>query len=328
MPRHQLLKCALLAAWVCLFGVIADAVRAQAQYPSELVKIVVPYPPGAGIDFLGRLLADRLSKRWNQNVIVENRGGAAGLTGSEQVANSAPNGHTLLIMPLDVAINPATFSRPASDPIKNLTPIAALSASTQVVAASTQSGIMSVADLVRRAKAEPGKISFGSCGNGSPGQVIGEQIKKQAGVDMTHVSYRGCAPAVNDAIGGHVNVVIGGAGTVAAPVLNNTLKGLAVASDERDPQMPDLPTLTEAGLNDVVLVNWFSLFGPPNMPAALVDRIHADLQEIYKDENYKNELVKRTMKVFFRDPVSFKSMMTKDVDNFGRILQALEKPSQ
>jgi tripartite-type tricarboxylate transporter receptor subunit TctC len=312
---------------LCLLAANA-AVQAQGVYPSELVKIVVPYPPGGGIDFLGRSIADQLAKRWNQKVIVENRPGASGVTGAELVAASPPDGYSLLVMPLDTAIHPMVFSRPASDPLKNLTPIAALAASTQVIAANPQSGIASVEDLIKRAKAEPGKLSFASCGNGSPGELIGEQLKRKAGVDLTHVPYKGCAPAVADAMGGHVSLVIAGAGTLGQQVAGGQLKGLAVASDERDPVFAALPTLTEAGLKGIVLVNWFALFGPPGMPAPVVEKIYAGLQDSNKDEEYRKGIQARSLKLFLKDPASFKAMMAKDVDEFGRLLQELNKEAK
>jgi len=306
----------------------SGAASAQGAYPSELVKIIVPYPPGAGIDFLGRLVADKLAAHWNQKVIVENRPGAAGILGTELVARSAPDGYTLVIMPLDVAINPATLARDKSDPIRNLTPIAALSASSQVIAASPKSGVRSIAELIAQAKAEPGKLTFGSCGLGSPGHVIGEWLKQKFQVDMTHVPYKGCAPAVNDALGGHVSIVIGGAGTVASAVDGGLLRGLGVASETRDPQLPELPTLAEAGLPGVTLVNWFSLFGPPNLPPAITGKLYSALQDIYKDDDFKRDIEKRTMKVYFVDPLSFEKTMKRDITEIGQLLQTLDNKSE
>ena len=318
----------LMTVATAFFAVVtASVTHAQTNYPAEIVKIVVPYPPGAGIDFLGRTVAERLSTKWNQKVIVENRAVAAGLAGSETVARSAPDGYTLLVMPLDVAINPNTISRDSNDPVRNLRPIASLSASTQIIAASKQSGIKSISDLIKRAKAEPGKITFASCGAGSPGQIIGELIKEKAKIDILHVAYKGCAPAVNDALGGHVALVIGGAGTVAAPVNGGLLTGIAVASDERDPELPNLPTLVQEGLDGIVLVNWFSLFGPPKLPNEIVTKISADLREIYKDKEFTDGILKRTMRVNFHDRATFEPTMKRDVEHFGRLLQKLNSKS-
>ena len=305
-------------------GLAACAFNAAAQsFPAKPMKIIIPYPPGGGIDFIGRVAGEKLSARWSQPVVVENRTGASGAIGSEAAAKSEADGYTLLVMPIDLMLNPSLIQNPRFDPLKDLAPIAVLAASTQIIAAHGGSGIKTLADLVARAKAEPGKISFSSCGNGSPGQLIGETLKARANVDMTHVPYKGCAPAVTDAVGGQVQLTIGGTGTVAQYIRSGRLNALAVASPQRDPQYGEIPTAMESGFPEVSMTNWFGLFAPAGTKPEVIEKISADLAAIYADPAFRKSIADRTLNPMFTPTAPFAKLIASDVERFRALMKQL-----
>ncbi|VCU71904.1 Tripartite tricarboxylate transporter family receptor [Pigmentiphaga humi] len=314
------------AALMCA-AALAASLPAQAQsYPAKPVRLVVPYPPGAGVDQVGRLIAEGLGERWNQQVIVDNRAGASGLIGAEYVARSPADGYSVLIMPLDIAINPAVLDGNRYDPAQNLTPVASLANSTQIVATAAGSGLSSFGEAAKRAQAEPGKLAFGSCGNGSPGQIVGLQLKTEASTEMLHVPYKGCANAVVDAAGGQIPLVIGGAGGITPQLRSGRLKALAVVSETRDPLFPDVPTLKELGY-PVSFHHWFGLFVPNGTGSDVVSKIYADLERVYADPGFAKKLANLNLNPELQPGAEFKKRMTAEVDKYKTLLrQAGVKP--
>jgi tripartite-type tricarboxylate transporter receptor subunit TctC len=314
----------MILGWLAtLLACVAFTAPSQAQaqgYPGRPVKLVVPYPPGAGVDSIGRLVAERLAERWGQPVVVENRAGASGLVGAEFVARSPADGHTLLVMPLDIAINPALLDASRYDPVKNLVAIASLVNSTQILATSADSGFKTFADVARRSRAEPGKVSFGSCGNGSPGQIVGLLLKTEAATDLLHVPYKGCAGAVMDAVGGQVPLVIGGAGGITPQLKSGRLRALAVASANRDPLLPDVPTLKELGY-PVSFLQWFALFAPAGTSKDIIARIHAELGRMYADPVFSRKLADQNLSPELKSNADFQALMTSDVDKYKKLLR-------
>jgi tripartite-type tricarboxylate transporter receptor subunit TctC len=307
---------------VALAALIPMGANAQ-SYPSKLVRIVVPYPPGGTNDILGRFAAERLTERWKQQVIVENRPGATGNIGSDLVAKSPPDGHTLLVMPLDIAINPALYTNLPYDVRKDLTPITAIAFSGLVITASPASGIISMRNLIDRAKAEPGKLSYGSCGNGTPHHLALEMLKARAGIDVTHVPYKGCAQAQTAALAGETPISINAVGNVAALIKSGRLKGIAVTSAARDRELPDVPTLQETGFANFEVLNWFALFGPANMPREIVSKIYEDLKNEFSESAMVKRLHDRSLETFLDTPEHFRKMLLDDVERFGPVAKQL-----
>ena len=297
---------------------------AMAQsYPSKLVRIVVPFPPGGTNDVLGRFAAERLAERWKQQVIVENRPGATGNIGTDLVAKAAPDGHTLLVMPLDIAINPALYANLPYDVRRDLAPITVMAFSGLIITAYPASGINSMRELIDRAKAEPGKLSYGSCGNGTPQHVAAEMLKARAGMDLAHVPYKGCAQAQTAALAGEVTISLNAVGNVTALVKAGRLKGLAVTSAKRDRELPDLPSLQESGFTDFEVLNWFGLFAPAKTPREIVARIYEDLKVEFSDAALVKRLHDRSLEPYLDTPEHFRKLLLDDMDRFGPIVKRL-----
>ncbi len=298
-------------------------------YPDGLVKIIVPFSAGGGVDYVARAVGEKLSERWKQPVIVENRVGAGGVIGSDFVAKSAPDGAVLLVIPLDVLVNPTIFSRPESDPVKKLAPVASLSTISYFLAANPKSGIASIADLIAKARQSPGTLTYGSCGAGHPPRVVIERLIQQAKIDLIHVAYRGgCGAAVNDAIGGHIPLVLSGSATIAGPLANGLLKAVAITTPERDPQWRDVPTVAESGYPEVSMTAWIGLFAPPGTPPAIARKINDDLAEIYKDGAFVKGLSDRMIPAYLLGAAAFQDIVAKTVPPVGEVLARIVKAEE
>jgi tripartite-type tricarboxylate transporter receptor subunit TctC len=316
----------LLAAAV-ITAVMAGAVLFPAQagaqaYPSKIVRIVVPFPPGGGTDALGRLVAERLTERWKQQVIVENRPGATGTIGTDVVAKSPADGYTLLVIPADITITPAVYNL-AFDVRKDLTPITALSFNNMVLSIFPTLGINSVRELLNRAKAEPGKWTYGSCGNGTPHHLAAELLKVRTSIQLTHVPYKGCAQATTAALGGEIPVSLIGASNVAPHIKSGRLKGLAVTTAKREREIPDVPTLQEAGIPDFEASNWIGLFAPGNTPREIVAKIYEDVKLMLSDPASVKRMQDRSLEPFLDTPEHFRKMVLDDLDRYGPVVKRL-----
>jgi tripartite-type tricarboxylate transporter receptor subunit TctC len=320
--------------FLCPLGVIAALLlgprpAVSQTYPSSMVRIVVPFSAGGGVDYVARAVGEKLSERWKQTVIVDNRVGAGGVIGTDFVAKSAPDGTTLLVIPLDVLVNPTIFSRPETDPAKKLMPVASLSTISYFLAANPNAGISSIADLVAKARQNPGALSYGSCGAGHPPRVVIERLIEEAKIQLIHVAYRsGCGAAVNDAIGGHIPLALSGSATIAGPLSSGLLKAVAITTPERDPQWPDVPTVAESGYPNASMTAWIGLFAPPGTPPAIARTINEGLAEIYKDPEFRKGLSDRMIPGYLHGPDEFKAIIAKTVPPVGeglaRIAQAEE----
>ena len=268
---------ALIAGAGGLFA--ADAVRAQDAFPTRTVRIVIPYPPGGGTDTIGRLVADLLSRKWGQTVVVENIGGAAGNVGAAQVFKAATDGHTLMITsPGPVATNAFLYKDMPFDPAR-WTSIAVLATGPYVLVVSNKFGVSTVKELVARGKANPGKITSATPGAGSVGHLASVQLEMLGGFKTTLVPYRGLSPAVNDLIAGHVDLMFDTPTTSLPLHRGGKVKIIGTGTTERVSEFPDIPTIAET-LPGYRAVTWYAMMAPPAMPAALADRINRDVNEI------------------------------------------------
>jgi tripartite-type tricarboxylate transporter receptor subunit TctC len=298
-------------------------------YPDSLVRIIVPFSAGGGVDYVARAVGEKLSERWKQPVIVDNRVGAGGVIGSDVVAKSAPDGATLLVIPLDVLVNPTIFGRPETDPVKKLTPVASLSTISYFLAANPKSGISSIADLIAKARQNPGALTYGSCGAGHPPRVVVEKLIQQAKIELVHVAYRGgCGAAVNDAIGGHIPLVLSGSATIAGPLAGGLLKAVAITTPQRDPQWQNVPTVAESGYPDVSMTAWIGLFAPPGTPPTISERINHDLAEIYKDAALVKGLNDRMIPAYLHGATEFQNIVAKTVPPVGEVLAKIVKAEE
>jgi tripartite-type tricarboxylate transporter receptor subunit TctC len=310
------------AVIACIAFAASSAAFGQ-SFPAKTVRIIVPYPPGGTTDVLGRIAAERLTERWNQQVIVENRPGATGNIGADLVAKSAPDGYTLLVMPLDIAINPALYKNLPYDVRKDLAPISALAFSGLVITAHPSTGIKTLQELISRAKAEPGKLNYASCGNGTPHHLAGELLKSRAGIELVHVPYKGCGLAQTAALAGEVPISINSVGNVAPLIKADRLKGVAATTLQRDRELPDVPTVAESGYGGFDVTVWFGMFAPAATPQEVIGKIYADLKVIFADPALQKRLHDRSLEVILDSPEHFKKTLSEDVERYGVLVRKL-----
>ena len=314
-------------AWAVLAGSVAAAIMPPAAvgqaYPTKPVRIVVPFPPGGSNDILGRLAAERLTERWKQPVVVENRPGATGNIGTDFVAKSPPDGYTLLVMPADIAINPALYTRLPYDVRTDLAPITAMAFSSPVILASPASGLRSIRELLERAKAQPGRLRYGSCGNGTPHHLAMELLKLRAGIDLVHVPYKGCAQAQTAALSGEIEVSINAVAVVAALVRADRLRALAVTSAKRERDLPDAPSLQESGFPDFEVINWIGLFAPAGTPSETIAKIYDDLKASLTEPATVKRMQDRSLEPYLNTPTQFRKMVLDDVERYVPLAKGL-----
>jgi tripartite-type tricarboxylate transporter receptor subunit TctC len=287
--RHRLLVCCAAAASV-LLG--AGAVQAQ-DYPSQVIKIVVPFTPGGAVDVVARIVAPKLSEALGQSVIVENRGGAGGVLGATAVAQAAPDGYTLLVGTVSTqGTNSAVYTKLSYDPVRDFAPVVLLSSSPLVMEARPSLPVKNVTDFIALARSSPGKITYGSYGVGSINHLVSELFNSMAGIQTRHVPYRGSAPMLQDLIGGQIDYVFDGVATSAGYVQSGTLRLLGIASAVRTPVLPDAPTIAESGLPGFDNPVWFGLFAPAGTPSPIVAKLNNRLNEILAASDVKQSFAK------------------------------------
>ena len=265
-------------------GLLPGVMRGAAAqaFPSRTVTIVVPFPPAGGADTLARTLAPKLSALWAQTVVIENRPGASGRIGTEQVANAAPHGHTL-VMASTAAITEKNIAR--------LAPVALVSAEAYVIVANSALPIRNVAELIAYAKANPGKLRFGSSGIGAASHLSGELFKAQAHVDLQHVPYKGTGQALTDLLGGQIELMFAPTQTVIPQLQSGRLRALAVTGAKPLEALPSLPTVTASGLPGYQAQGWFGLLAPKATPPALVAKLHDDVAKVLAMADVRKDLI-------------------------------------
>ena len=272
---------AMLRLGATLAAVLPAAAFAQADFPNRAIKIVVPLPPGATADTLPRIIGEKLTARWGQPVIIENKPGAAQNLGAEAVARSEPDGYTLLATPQGpLVISGALFPRLGFDP-GAFVPVTVMASLPYVLVVHPKVPVASVAELVAYAKANPDKLNYASPGNGSSTQLAVEWLKSLADIRMTHVPYRGAAPALTDLLAGHVDLMIDNLGNVLTHIRDGRLKALAVAEDKRIAELPNVPTMAET-YPPFVTASWFAIVAPPKTPAPVAGKLSQAMGEILR----------------------------------------------
>jgi tripartite-type tricarboxylate transporter receptor subunit TctC len=262
-----------LASGAVALPALSRIACAQA-YPSRYVRLIVPFAPGGGLDAVAHPLAFRLSEVWGQQVVIENKAGAGTTIGVRAATQSAPDGYTLLIAANDIAYDDLFYPTLGFDPVKDLAPVTVICKFPNLMVVPNSSPAKSVGEFIDYAKANKGKISYASAGSGTTPHLSGELFKQMAGVEMTHVPYRGVGPALNDLIPGRVDVMFGTMTGTWLQAQNGVLRALAVTSGKRSPLAPDVPTIAESGLPDFYVSSWYALFLPVKTPTEIVHKVH------------------------------------------------------
>ncbi|VTU34255.1 Bug family tripartite tricarboxylate transporter substrate binding protein [Variovorax sp. PBL-E5] len=305
---------------------LACAAASQAQgaegFPVRPVTFVVPFPAGGGTDLGARVLAQKLGQKWGQGVIVDNRGGAAGMVGSDVVAKARPDGYTLLIGNVGTqAINPSLYKKMTFDPDRAFTPISLVAELPFAMMVSPSLPAKTVKEFVALAKASPDKITMASSGSGGSPHLTGEIFSAAAGVHLTHVPYKGGTPAMTDLMGGHVDVLFASVLESASYIKSGKLRGLAVTSAERSPTLPDLPTLAEAGVPNAVSGSWIGLLAPAGTPQAIVDKIAADVKTVLAVPATRQSLIEQGAVPRGTSPAELKAQIDADRLRYGKVIR-------
>jgi len=266
------------------------AVLAQA-YPSKPIRLVVPFPPGGPTDIVARPLAQLLSESLKQSVIIDNRGGAGGTIGADNVAKSSPDGYTLLMGTVGTnAINGSLYQKLSYDQVKDFTPIALVASAPVAIVVNPNEQIKSLQDLIRMAKARPDFIQFGTAGNGTPGHLTGALFESATQIKLKHIPYKGSAPAVTDLVGNHIPVMFDPIQSVITHINNNRVRPLAVTSKQRSPVLPNVPTVAELGYPQFESIAWWAVFAPAKLPDAVAQKLRVEVEKIVLSAAFKEKL--------------------------------------
>jgi tripartite-type tricarboxylate transporter receptor subunit TctC len=303
-----------------IMPVHAQSASSPSVYPGKVVRIVDAFPPGGGSDFVARLVAPKLTQAWGQQVIIDSRGGANGIIGNEYVLRSAPDGYTVLIATGSYAANPSLYKLPY-DPINDISVLGQIASTMFMVVVHPSLPAKNIKELVALARAKPGSIDFGSTGTGGSTHLVMEFFKMTAGVNLTHIPYKGTGPAVADLIGGHIQVMIAATAPVMPYVKNGQLRALAVTGTKRIPAAPDLPTVIEAGVPGYDVTSWYAFIGPKGLPKEIVTAWNTELARIAQMSDIKERFAVGGMEAVSGPPEEFAATLKRDVERWAQVVK-------
>ena len=315
--RRQVVTLAFAALGI--FGVEASA---QNTYPTQTIKIIVPFTPGTGMDTIARVVAPRLSERLGQPVVVQNQPGASGNIGADAVAKSSPDGYTLLMGANTMLIASQLYKNVGFDPVKDFAPVSMAAYGSLMLVAHPKTGFKSLPDLIKEAKAKPGAINFGSPGVGTPHHMAMELFKLESNTFMLHVPYRGSAGYTQDLLGGELNVGFLPVHIAQGMVKSGRLNALALGSPKRHPIAPDVPTFEEAGVKRIDVDLWYAFFVPSKTPTAVVTRLNTEMAAILRLNEVKDILGKAGMDASASTPAELAAIVAKDYPRWGAVIRS------
>jgi tripartite-type tricarboxylate transporter receptor subunit TctC len=305
--------------------VLAASQACAAEYPTRAIKLIVPYPAGGPTDVLGRMVGEYLSRDLKQTVVIENKGGAQGAIGADAVAHAEADGYTLLFTASSVLeLNPMLYKKLSYDPDRDLRVLGVVTAPPGVLVVHPSVPVKSVAEFVTYAKQNPGTLNFGSAGTGGVGHLSGEMFKHMAGIDMTHVPYKGAGPALADLISGHIQATFETLGTALPPISAGLVRPLGVTSSERMADLPDIPTIAECGYPDYRAIVWYGAAAPSGVPAQVADTIRASINRALDDEAFRASLTKVGFPpMHSRSQAEIDQFVATDRAGWARVIKAL-----
>ncbi len=313
---------ASLAIMMGALTVALVPVASGQAWPAKPIKLVVTFPAGGGADFVARAVAPKLGDALGQPVVIDNRAGAGGATGNEVVAKSAPDGYTLLLGAAGaMTILPHLYDKVSFDTFKDFEPVCLVGSSPFVLTLNPAVAAKTVAELTAYAKANPGKLNYGSSGNGGAPHLAGELYRSMTGADIVHVPYKGLAPALTDLLGGQVQIVFADVGLVSGHLKAGKLKGIAVTGPTRSTALPELPTMIEAGVAGYQAGTWYGVFAPTGTPAAIVTRVNAELVKILALPEIKAQFAAQGVETGGGRPEQFAALIREDYAKWGKLIK-------
>ncbi len=314
-----------LALVAVAFAVLAAAPQAGAQspYPAKPIRFIVPYPAGGPLDTVARLLAQKVADNVKQPVVVDNKPGAGGNIGADLVAKAPPDGYTILMGAVAThAINPTLYSHIPYDPVRDFAPITQVASTPNVLVVNPTLPVHDVREFIAYAKAHPGQLNFGSGSTGSAGHLAGELFKSMAGVQMVHVPYKGAGPAMQDLIGGQIQLMFDNWSSSRAQVQAGRIRALAVTTARRSSLAPDLPTVAESGLPGFDISTWFGIFAPAHTPQPIVDRLHHEFTRALALPDVREKMLNMGAEPVGDTPAQFAAFIQGEAQKYAKVIRA------
>jgi tripartite-type tricarboxylate transporter receptor subunit TctC len=314
-------RCFIATAFV---AAVAAVLPVQAQdYPSRLVHLVVPQAAGGDTDTFARAIGQKLSERWGQPVVIENKAGAGGVVGTDFVAKAAPDGYTLLVTyEGSQAINQSLYQNLPFDSLKDFYPIATIAVTPFILIVGPKAEAKTLKEFVAFARANPDKLSYGSAGNGSVNHLLGEMLKTEADIHLVHVPYKGASSAIADVIGGHIDAAFASVPSVISSVQSNIVRALAVSSAKRIAVAPDIPTVAEAGFEKFDVDPWWGILAPAGLSPTIAQKISADIAEILKTPEMGEVLAKQGATPLITSSDAFRDLLAQDIEKWKKVVKA------
>jgi tripartite-type tricarboxylate transporter receptor subunit TctC len=311
--------CSVLVKAAALLLVLTATAAAQ-DFPTKPIRLIIPFPPGGSNDVVGRMVALQLGDRLGKQVVVDNRGGAGGIIGTEAAAKSAPDGYTLLIISIAHAVSPWLYKL-QYDPIKSFVPVSILASGPNVLVVNPSLPVHSVTELIALAKQKPGELNYASAGIGSFQHLGGELFKLTAGVNIVHVPYKGGGPAMTDVLGGYTKIMFSSLVQTTPFVLNGQLRALGTSGLKRNPALPDVPTIAEAGLPGYEATNWWGVVAPAGTPPAIVEKLHNEIAAVQNAPQTKEQFAAQGADIVQMTSAEFGSFMEKEMNKWERVVK-------
>jgi tripartite-type tricarboxylate transporter receptor subunit TctC len=314
-------RCLVATAFLAAFAAISSA-HAQ-DYPSRLVHLVVPQAAGGGTDTFARAIGQKLSERWGQPVVIENKAGAGGVVGTDSVAKAPADGYTLLVTyEGSQAINQSLYQSLPFDSLKDFVPIATIAVTPFILIVGPRAEAKTLQEFIAFARANPDRLSYGSAGNGSVNHLLGEMLKTEANISLVHVPYKGASAAIADVIGGHIDAAFASVPSVISSVQSNIVRALAVSSAKRIAIAPDIPAIAEAGFEKFDVNPWWGVLAPAGLNPALAQKIAADIAEILKTPEMIDVLAKQGATPLITSPDAFRDLLAQDIEKWRKVVKA------
>lgn len=315
---------------VAVMGLATGGPRAFAQatpqaspqaYPAKPIRLVVPYPAGGGTDIMARILATQLAQNWGQPVLVDNKPGASGMLGNDIVAKAAPDGYTVLVSITAMIQSPALYAKVPYDVLRDFAPVSQLATSSDLFIVPSSSPAKSLAEFIALAKARPGKLNYGTYGNGTSSHMHGELLKMAAGINLISVPYKGAGPEVNDLLGGQLDSAFVDATSITPHLRSDRIRVLAITGTQRHPSLPEVPTLGEQGLKGFESNGWFGVFLPGGTPRPIVDKLSAEVQRIVAGAELSGRLKAMGLTPVGGTPEQLQAVLSNDLPKWERIVR-------
>jgi tripartite-type tricarboxylate transporter receptor subunit TctC len=316
----KVIRLAMVSACVAASGAHAQP---STNYPNKTIRIIVPFPPGGGTDKLARMLATRFAATLGQAAVVDNRGGAGSVVGTDMVAKAPPDGHTLLFTTSAFVMGAALRDKLPYDPIRDIVPITIAAVSPSLLIVHPSLPVKSVKDLIAFARANPGRLNYGSTGAGAPYHIATEMLKSMAGVDIAHVPYKGAGPAIVAAISGEVTLLIGNIISALPLAKAGRMRALGVTTLKRTPLAPEIPTIHEAGLPGYEFVTWFGLLAPGATPVPIVQRLHGEVLQAIKAADFRSAMLADGAEPNGMAPEQYVAVIKADIQRYTRLAKKM-----